>query len=660
MLTTKVLGRAESCKGTAVRSAPRRVWNRLSFLFSKAIQGFADDRCLQLAAAIAYRFIFSIFPLAIFLVSILGVFLRDSTRRENLVDAILDVIPLSGEGPNQLERVLANVPTPWSVVGLVSIAVTLWSASGLMGALRVGLNVVWDVHRDRPWVRSKLVDFVLVLGAGIFILASVLLTGLVQIVDRLLADAQTTLGALGGLAEAGSFVFGILVPTVLSFVTFAILYRFVPAASPRFRDVWFGALFAAVGFELLKNGFAFYVRSFGNYDAIYGSLGTIVAFLYLIYLSSNVFLFGAELSALWKGSAATRRPVEPPDPTPIGARALGALKNLVVLEREPDPLARARRDSDTAASQAALTVAGPFVFESVETPFGTSERMLGGPAVHVTLAAAFFTEVHVLSVVGDDVGDQQLEVLRTAGVETNDIERAHEGRTASWSGRYGFDLDVAETLASDPGVPGSSGPVASAAAAKAPLLFLGPMHPDLQREARATSSSPRFVGLSSASSWIASARDSLIEAIRDVDLVILNDAEVRMLTGESSPVEAAARIREWGPRAVVITEGSHGAALFTEFGITVVAGYAPGDVVDPTGASGSFAGGFLGYLAARDGDVTEDTLRRATVYGSVLASFAVEGFGSERITRLMPTEIDKRFEVVRRTVRVEPFRSTTG
>ena len=642
-----------------MRSAPRRVWNRLSFLFSKAIQGFADDRCLQLAAAIAYRFIFSIFPLAIFLVSILGVFLRDSTRRENLVDAILDVIPLSGEGPNQLERVLANVPTPWSVVGLVSIAVTLWSASGLMGALRVGLNVVWDVHRDRPWVRSKLVDFVLVLGAGIFILASVLLTGLVQIVDRLLADAQTTLGALGGLAEAGSFVFGILVPTVLSFVTFAILYRFVPAASPRFRDVWFGALFAAICFELLKNGFAFYVRSFGNYDAIYGSLGTIVAFLYLIYLSSNVFLFGAELSAHWKGSAATRRPVEPPDPTPIGKRALGALKNLVVLEREPDPLARARRgDSDTTASPTALAVAGPFVFESVETPFGTCERMLGGPAVHVTLAAAFFTEVHVRSVVGEDVGDEQLEVLRGAGVETNDIEHAHDVRTASWSGRYGFDLEVAETLATDPGAPGISGPVASAAAAKAPLLFLGAMHPDLQREARATSTSPRFVGLSSASSWITNARDSLVEAIRDVDVVILNDTEVRMLTGESSPAEAAARIREWGPRAVVVSEGSRGATLFTEFGITVVSGYTPGEVVDPTGATGSFAGGFLGYLASRDGDVTEDTLRRATVYGSVLASFNVEGFGSERVTRLTPTEIDERFEVVRRTVRVEPFLST--
>ena len=482
---------------------------------------------------------------------------------------------------------------------------------------------------------------------------------MVQIVDRLLDDAQETLGTLGGLAEAGSFVFGILVPTVLSFVTFAILYRFVPAASPRFRHVWFGALFAAICFELLKNGFAFYVRTFGNYDAIYGSLGTIVAFLYLIYLSSNVFLFGAELSALWKGSAATRRPVEPPDSTPIGARALGALKNLVVLEREPDPLARARRsDTDTPVSPAALAVAGPFVFESVATPFGSCERMLGGPAVHVSLAAAFFTQVHVFSVVGRDVGDQQLAVLRAAGIETDGIDRAHEGRTASWSGRYGFDLDVAETLADDPGVPASSWPDASAAAAEAPLLFLGAMHPDRQREARANGASRRFVGLSSTSGLIASARESLVEVIRDVDVVILNSTEARMLTGESSPVEAAARVREWGPRALVTREGNDGASLFTEFGFTIVSGYLLGEVMDPTGASGSFAGGFLGYLASRDGDVTEDALRRATVYGSVLASFNVEGFGSERVTRLTPNEIDERFEVVRRTVRVESFRST--
>ncbi len=151
----------------------------MSFLVSQAIRGFAANRCPQLAAAISYRFLFSVFPLAIFFVSILGLLLRDDATRQNVIDAVIDIVPLSGEGVDQLERVLRSVSTPWSLVGLVSIAVSLWSASGLMAAVRIALNAAWGVDRDRPWVRSKLVDFALVLGAGLFITASVVLTAIV-------------------------------------------------------------------------------------------------------------------------------------------------------------------------------------------------------------------------------------------------------------------------------------------------------------------------------------------------------------------------------------------------------------------------------------------------------------------------------------------------
>ena len=313
-----------------------RAWDRCFYLGSDALGAFQRSRGQQLAAAISYRFIFSVFPIVIFLVSILGIFLQDPQTRENVVDAVVNLFTLSPESAARLDRALESVPPTWSLVGLVSLVITLWTASGLMGAVRIGLNALWqvDVDDDRPFVRSKLVDFVLVLGVGALLAAAAVLTGIAQIVDRLTADADEQLGALGGaLAEAGSFVFGILVPIAIAFVTLALLYRFVPAAHVRLRDVLVPAFVAAVLLQVLAVGFAFFVRTFGNYDVVYGSLGAVVAFLYLVYLSAVVFLLGAGLAAAWPRSAADRRPPSVPDERPVLARLRGMVRGLFV--RDP-------------------------------------------------------------------------------------------------------------------------------------------------------------------------------------------------------------------------------------------------------------------------------------------------------------------------------------
>jgi membrane protein len=310
----------------------RRIWDRAFYLVSEAFTAFTQSRGPQLSAAISYRFIFSIFPIAIFLVSILGIFLQNPQTREDVVDAVVDLFSLSPDGAARLDQALESVPPTWSLVGLVSLVITLWTASGLMGAVRIGLNAVWgvDVRDDRPFVRSKLLDFTLVLGVGVLLAASALLTGIARLVDQAADDADAQLGVLGTLAQAGSVVFGTLVPIVIAFVTFTLVYRFVPATRVRLRDVWVAALVTAVAFQVLTVGFAFFVRTFGNYDVLYGSLGTVVAFLYFVYLGASVFLIGAGLAAAWPGSAADRRPPPQPDTRSFLTRLREILRGLFV------------------------------------------------------------------------------------------------------------------------------------------------------------------------------------------------------------------------------------------------------------------------------------------------------------------------------------------
>jgi sugar/nucleoside kinase (ribokinase family) len=306
----------------------------------------------------------------------------------------------------------------------------------------------------------------------------------------------------------------------------------------------------------------------------------------------------------------------------------------------------------------ALTVVGSIAFDAVKTPFGERERMLGGAAVHFSLAASFFTEVRPVGPVGDDFGAEQFELLESRGIATEDIERVAGGQSFFWRGHYDFDLNVAHTDDTQLGVFGEFEPKLSDAAKSADTLFLANIQPDLQRQVRAQCAAAGFSGLDSMNLWIEIAKDPLLAAVGEVDCLVVNDAEIRMLTGESNLAKAARAVMEMGPRAVVAKRGEYGAALFTEgdgdgHSFFALPGFPLEDVRDPTGAGDSFAGGFFGYLDGVDGDLDEANLRRAMGYGTVLASFNVEEFGTERVSRLQREEIDERFEALRRMTQFE-------
>jgi sugar/nucleoside kinase (ribokinase family) len=299
-----------------------------------------------------------------------------------------------------------------------------------------------------------------------------------------------------------------------------------------------------------------------------------------------------------------------------------------------------------------ITVVGSIAFDSVKTPFGERERMLGGAAVHFALAASFLADVCVVGPVGDDFGEEQLEVMRRRGVDVSDIERAAGGKTFFWRGEYGWDLNSRETLDTQLGVFEGFQPKLSERSRASDVLFLANIQPELQLEVRRQLPHARFVALDSMNLWIDVARDSLVRAIESVDCVILNDAELRQLTGKPNLVSAAREILSWtpsvapgseqarGPRVVVAKQGEYGAALITPDSFFALPAYPLETVIDPTGAGDTFAGGFVAYIAAHPQEaLSDELLRRAMAHATVLASFNVEEFGTERIERLTGAEI---------------------
>jgi sugar/nucleoside kinase (ribokinase family) len=308
-----------------------------------------------------------------------------------------------------------------------------------------------------------------------------------------------------------------------------------------------------------------------------------------------------------------------------------------------------------------LVVAGSIAFDAVKTPFGERERMLGGSAVYFSLAASFFTDVRVVGPVGEDFGEAEYEVLRLRGVNTDDVEQVPGGKTFFWAGEYGWDLGSRNTLDTQLGVFGDFEPKLSQEARSAEMLFLANIQPELQRRVRALCDGARLVGLDSMNLWIETARDSLVQAIREVDMLLMNDAEIRQLTEQPNLVRGARTVMEMGPPVVVAKQGEYGAALYTGNAFFALPAYPLETVVDPTGAGDSFAGGFLGHLAAQGPGAADDhgELRRAMTYGSVLGSFCVEEFGTERVQRLTREEIDERFAEFKRITSFEeiPARS---
>jgi len=302
-----------------------------------------------------------------------------------------------------------------------------------------------------------------------------------------------------------------------------------------------------------------------------------------------------------------------------------------------------------------ITVVGSIAYDTVKTPFGERERMLGGAAVHFALAASFFDEVHVVGPVGEDFGEPQLEVMRSRGIDVSDIERVAGGKTFFWQGEYGWDLNSRETLDTQLGVFEGFQPKLSPSSLASDVLFLANIQPDLQRDVRAQLPQARFVALDSMDLWINIARDSLVAAIEGVDCVILNDAELRQLTGKPNLVAAAREILSWGqggsdgggrgPSVIVAKQGEYGAALVTRDGFFALPAYPLESVIDPTGAGDTFAGGLIGYIAAHpEEELSDELLRRAMAHATVLASFNVEEFGTERVERLTGNEIVSRIK----------------
>lgn len=245
--------------------------------------------------------------------------------------------------------------------------------------------------------------------------------------------------------------------------------------------------------------------------------------------------------------------------------------------------------------------------------------------------------------VGDDFGDEHTELLGSRGIDTSDIERVAGGKTFFWRGHYEHDLNVAHTDDTQLGVFAEFEPKLSAGSSGADVLFLGNIQPDLQRRVRAQCRAARFTALDSMNLWIETARNSLLAAIAEVDCVVLNDAEVRMLTDQTNLARAARELMKLGPSVVVAKRGEYGAALFEGDRFFALPGMPLEEVKDPTGAGDSFAGGFLGYLDGRCPDLDPVGLRLAMAYGTVLASFNVEDFGTDRVSALSRAEVDSRF-----------------
>ncbi|HAZ63511.1 MAG TPA: sugar kinase [Armatimonadetes bacterium] len=296
---------------------------------------------------------------------------------------------------------------------------------------------------------------------------------------------------------------------------------------------------------------------------------------------------------------------------------------------------------------AEVLMVGSVALDSVETPYGKVDRALGGAATFASVAASFWTPVQAVGVVGDDFDPAHLAFLAQRGVDTEGIEVIAGGETFWWGGVYSADMNSRETLFTKLNVFEEFHPVLPAAYRQTPYLFLANIHPALQLDVLDQATGATFVGLDTMNLWIDITRDTLLQVIARTSAVFLNDEEARQLTGEANPVAAGLALLGLGPRLAVVKKGEHGALLFTAEGIFSAPGYPLERVFDPTGCGDCFAGGFMGYMAATE-DLSEANLRRAVIYGSVVASYNAEDFSLDRLRTLTSDEIEARFEGFRR------------
>jgi sugar/nucleoside kinase (ribokinase family) len=298
-----------------------------------------------------------------------------------------------------------------------------------------------------------------------------------------------------------------------------------------------------------------------------------------------------------------------------------------------------------------LVVVGSVAYDGVETPHGRVDRMLGGAATYIALAASYFTQTRIVAVVGDDFADEDTRLLVSRGIDLEGLERV-PGKTFFWAGKYTDDMNDRVTLTTELNVFANFQPKLPESYRAARYLLLGNIQPALQRSVRAQMKHLRLAGGDTMNFWIQDYREELLATIREWDFLLINDSEARMLSGHQNLRRAASAILDLGPHTLVIKRGEHGAILFRRDSHFIVPGYLLEDVFDPTGAGDCFAGGFIGYLAEHgfslEGDhISRGMLSRAVIYGSVMGSFCCERFGVERFRTLTRAEIDARFEEFR-------------
>jgi sugar/nucleoside kinase (ribokinase family) len=291
-----------------------------------------------------------------------------------------------------------------------------------------------------------------------------------------------------------------------------------------------------------------------------------------------------------------------------------------------------------------LIVVGSVAYDGVETPHGKVDRMLGGAATYISLAASYFTPVQLVGVVGEDFAREDYDLLASRQIDLEGLEQIPGGKTFFWAGVYSADMNDRTTLRTDLNVFADFDPKLPEPYRSSPYLLLGNIQPALQKNVRSQLPGVKFCGGDTMNYWINDYRAELLETIREWDFLLINDSEARLLSGESNLRRAAAKIIGMGPSSLVIKRGEYGAVLFRDGCHFFAPGYLLDRVFDPTGAGDSFAGGFIGYLAGRGGCVDFADLRRAVIYGSVMGSFCCESFGVDRFRSLTREEIEARYQ----------------
>jgi sugar/nucleoside kinase (ribokinase family) len=298
-----------------------------------------------------------------------------------------------------------------------------------------------------------------------------------------------------------------------------------------------------------------------------------------------------------------------------------------------------------------ILVVGTVAFDTVETPFGRADEVLGGSATYFSTSASYFADVSLVAVVGTDFPDEHIESLKSRNIDVEGLKKV-EGKTFRWKGRYEYDLNQAHTLDTQLNVLSTFDPDIPESYKKSPYIFLGNIDPDIQLKVLDQIEKPKLIACDTMNFWIEGKPDALRRLLKRVEVCVINEAEARELAGTASLVKAAGEILKGGPKVLIIKRGEYGALMFNGESVFSAPAYPLEDIFDPTGAGDSFAGGFMGYLA-KTGDLSEPNIRKAIIFGTVMASFNVEAFSLDRLNTLSFADIQRRYGELKRLTHFE-------